>query len=402
MAPLQASNRGSPIWLPPPEIVSGAHQSVCFRGELRRSIAPASAIIHDRGIGAFSHASGHARCRSRCGTASHHRLGKEQNVSAHALTARRITVARIEDAARAIDPVFLNTPQWICEPLAEELGVRVALKAETLNPIRSFKGRGADWLVQNLPPGSALMCASAGNFGQAMAYACRKRDVPLTVYAAESANPLKIARMRAMNARVVLAGEDFDSAKALAKEEAARTGVRFIEDSRDPEPTEGAGTMALEWLTFPEQIDALFIPLGNGAMLAGMATIIKAKQPRTSVIAVAATGAPAMVESLQTGRLVTHERIDTIADGIGVRVPVPDALSDLAGLVDEFVLVPDEFTLQAMRLLHRHAGLVAEPSGAVGLAGIMQERERLHGQTAGTVICGGNLTPAQMAEWLHE
>src|SRR3954447_22138696 len=76
---------------------------------------------------------------------------------------RRITLERIEAAARAIDPIFLHTSQWVCEPLAEELGARVALKAETLNPIRSFKGRGADWLVRNLPPGIALMCASAGN-----------------------------------------------------------------------------------------------------------------------------------------------------------------------------------------------------------------------------------------------
>ena len=130
--------------------------------------------------------------------------------------ARRITLERIEAAAQAIDPVFLHTPQWVCEPLGEELGARVVLKAEILNPIRSFKGRGADWLVHSLPSGISLMCASAGNFGQAMAYACRARGVPLTVYAAEQANPLKIARMRAMGARVVLAGEDFDAAKALA------------------------------------------------------------------------------------------------------------------------------------------------------------------------------------------
>jgi threonine dehydratase len=313
---------------------------------------------------------------------------------------RRITLDRIQTAAQAIDPVFLHTPQWVCEPLGDELGVRVALKAETLNPIRSFKGRGADWLVQNLPPGAALMCASAGNFGQAMAYACRARGVPLTVYAAESANPLKIERMRAMEAEVVLSGEDFDSAKAHAREYAAREGIRFVEDSRDPEPTEGAGTMALEWLDFPECLDALLIPLGNGAMLAGMATVIKAHLPQTRVVAVAATGAPAMVESLQSGRMVSHERIETIADGIGVRLPVPEALTDLTGLVDDSILVPDDLIVEAMRLLHRHAGLVAEPSGVVGLAGVMQDPARFRGQTVGTVICGGNLTPEQMQSWL--
>ncbi|MFN8590015.1 MAG: pyridoxal-phosphate dependent enzyme [Thermomicrobiales bacterium] len=315
---------------------------------------------------------------------------------------RRITIERIEAAARAIDPVFRDTPQWICEPLGAELGARVALKAELLNPIRSFKGRGADWLVQNLPRGTELMCASAGNFGQAMAYACRAHGVPLTVYAAESANPLKIARMRAMNATVVLAGEDFDAAKEIARAEAARRGVRFVEDSRDPEPTEGAGTIGLEWASFPERLDALFVPLGNGAMLAGIATVIKMRLPQTRVVAVSAAGAPAMVESLQSGRLIRHERIFTIADGIGVRVPVAEALADLAGLVDEFVLVPDELILDAMRLLHRHAGVVTEPSGAAGLAGILNQANRVQGQTVGTVLCGGNLTPAQMREWLRD
>jgi threonine dehydratase len=140
---------------------------------------------------------------------------------------RRIALERIEAAARAIDPVFLHTPQWVCEPLGEELGARVALKAEILNPIRSFKGRGADWLVQNLPPGVSLICASAGNFGQAMAYACRARGVPLTVYAAEQANPLKIARMRAMGARVVLANHSVSQVASTLRERDARANHRL-------------------------------------------------------------------------------------------------------------------------------------------------------------------------------
>ena len=344
-----------------------------------------------------------SRSAMSLGTVSGGRAGSPMPViDVDAGRARRISVGRIEAAARAIDPIFRNTAQWVCEPLGDELGARIALKAETLNPIRSFKGRGADWLVQNLPPGTSLMCASAGNFGQAMAFACRARGVPLTVYAAESANPLKVERMRAMDARVVLAGQDFDAAKALAREDSVHKNIRFVEDSRDPEPTEGAGTIGLEWLAFPEQLDALLVPLGNGAMLAGIATAIKARRPEIAVVAVGAAGVPAMVESLQSGRMVSHDRIDTIADGIGVRVPVPEALADLQGLVDELILVPDELILRAMRLLHRHAGVVAEPSGAAGVAGVMQERERFAGKTIGTVICGGNLTPAQMREWLDE
>ncbi|MGH6959115.1 MAG: threonine ammonia-lyase, partial [Dongiaceae bacterium] len=251
--------------------------------------------------------------------------------------APRLSLDRIAEAAAVIDPLFRDSPQLECEPLSRALGAGLVLKVETLNPIRSFKGRGAHYYVRRLADRTPLVVPSAGNFGQGLAHAARVRGIPITVFAAETANPLKVARMRAMAATVVLAGDDFDAAKALAKDEADRQGLRFIEDSRDPEPTEGAGTMALEWLSFPERLDALFIPLGNGAMLAGMATVIKARLPQTAVIAVAATGAPAMVESLQSGQRVIHERIETIADGIGVRIPVPEALTDLAGLVDEFV-----------------------------------------------------------------
>ncbi len=312
----------------------------------------------------------------------------------------RITLDRILAAAAAIDPVFLNTPQFLNEPLSDVLGAQVTLKVETVNPIRSFKGRGATWLTANLTDRAPLMCASAGNFGQAMAYACRAADVPLTVYASVNANPLKIERMRALGATMVLAGEDFDGAKAIGKAAAAAQGTRFVEDSLDPEPTEGAGTMAVELAASDAEFDALIVPLGNGAMLAGVATAMKALRPKTKIIAVQSTGAPAMTESLISGTLVTHEKIDTIADGIGVRSPVPQALEDLRGLVDEFLLVPDTTTLKAMRLLHQHAGLVVEPSGAIGLGAVVEHGSVFAGRRVATIICGGNLTNEQIASWI--
>lgn len=307
---------------------------------------------------------------------------------------------RIEQAARTVDPVFLHTPQFVCEPLSDELGLRVALKVETLNPIRSFKGRGADFTVSRLPDDARPICASAGNFGQAMAYACRKRGLPLTIYASTKANPLKIERMRALGANVVLHGEDFDAAKLEAKRVAAERGMLMIEDSLEPGTAEGAGTMGLELLTFSEPIASLVVPLGNGAMLAGIARVMKARSPQTRVIAVQSVGAPAMVESLRTGTMVVHERIATIADGIGVRVPVPEALGDLDGLVDDTVLVQEESIVRGMRLLHQHAGIVAEPSGAVGIAALLEQPERFRAGLAATIVCGGNLTVDQMREWL--
>lgn len=163
----------------------------------------------------------------------------------------RLSLERIEQAARIIDPVFLHSPQFVCEPLGDELGVRLVLKIETLNPLRSFKGRGADYCISQLPADARLVCASAGNFGQAMAYACRKRSLALTVYASVNANPFKVERMRALGANVVLHGEDFDAAKIEARRFASQSGARMIEDSLDPATGEGRARSGLNSSRFP-------------------------------------------------------------------------------------------------------------------------------------------------------
>lgn len=312
----------------------------------------------------------------------------------------RLSLEHIAQAMQIIDPVFLNTPQYRLEPLEAQLGCRLVIKVETLTPIRSFKGRGASLFVSQVAPGNTLVCASAGNFGQAMAYACRARGVRLIVYASVNANPLKIERMRALGAEVRLHGEDFDAAKLEAKRFAAQSGTRMVEDSLEPATGEGAGTMAVELLRWPEPFDAVLVALGNGAMLTGVGRWIKAHAPNTEVIGVAARGAPAMEESWRSGKIVAHERIDTIADGIGVRVPVPEAVADMRGTVDDVLLVGDDTTITAMKLLHQHAGIVVEPSGAVGVAALLENRARFAGRLVATIICGGNLTPQQIAQWL--
>lgn len=315
----------------------------------------------------------------------------------------RLSLSRIEEASHVVDPVFLQTPQFLSEPLSEVLGLRLVVKIETLNPIRSFKGRGADFFVSGLADArnaGPLVCASAGNFGQAMAYACRKHGLPLIVYAAVSANPLKVERMRSFGAEVRQVGDDFDAAKLAAKGFAAEHGLAMVEDGKQPEFSEGAGTIGVELLGYPETFDALLIPLGNGALLTGIARWVKAHRPETRVIGVSAAGAPAMERSWRTGQVVELDRIATIADGIGVRVPIPEAVADMRGLVDDVLLIDDAPMLEAMRLAHRPVGIVLEPAGAAGLAGALAYRDRFAGQTVGTVLCGGNLTPEQMAAWL--
>jgi threonine dehydratase len=316
---------------------------------------------------------------------------------------KRLSLGRIEEAARCIDPVFLGSPQYEAEILGGELGLRLVCKVETANPIRSFKGRGTDYLLHRLGDEAwRLVCASAGNFGQGLAYAARKRNVPLTVFAAQSASPAKVDSMRRLGAEVRLGGEDFDEAKSAARALAESEGWRFVEDGREVEIAEGAGTIALELFRWPDPFDALLVPLGNGALLSGVGTWMKAHAPSTELIGVCAEGAPAMALSLREGVMRTTEKVDTIADGIAVRVPVEEALSDLSGVVDNVLLVDDETMVRAMRLLFWKMGLVVEPAGTAGVAALLAHRERFAGALVATPLCGSNLTGQQVRRWLLE
>lgn len=313
----------------------------------------------------------------------------------------RLKTANIEEALGLIDPVFLNTPQFCSDVLGSILGCKLLLKIETLNPIRSFKGRGGSYFVASLFESSKLVCASAGNFGQAMAYACRSKNIPLIVFASVNANPLKVDRIRALGGEVRLVGQDFDAAKLAAKEFAAQFGFRMVEDGLEPATGEGAGTIAVELLRWREKFDVILTPLGNGALLTGMGLWVKTHSPGTKMIGVAASGAPAMAESWRKGGIIQHPSINTIADGIAVRVPIPEVVWDMRECVDDIILVDDDSILQAMKLIHCHTGLAVEPSGAVGVAAILKNPERFANQLAAVILCGSNLTSDQMDRWLR-
>ena len=313
-----------------------------------------------------------------------------------------ISVDRIAEAAEAIDRVFRDTPQYVSEPLRARLGVTVVLKVETVNPIRSFKGRGADYLLERVgSQPSGFVCASAGNFGQGMAYAARKRGMRLTVFAAVTANSLKVDRMRALGANVILAGQDFDEAKENALRHATETGAFYVEDGLLGPIAEGAGTIASELGRMGDPLDACVVPLGNGSLINGMGSWLKRFSPSTTVIAVCPAGAPAMFMSWNAGTPMSTAAIDTIADGIAVRVPVPEALEIMHSAVDEVMLVSDPEILEAMRWLHRDEGLVVEPAGAAGIAAVAKLRGKLAGKRVAVPLTGGNVTEEQVRTWLY-
>src|SRR5258706_1269730 len=300
----------------------------------------------------------------------------------------RLSLARIELAATLIDPLFRDTPQYDCEPLSQELGAALTLKIETITPLRSFKGRGSDFFAHEHAArlaGRTLVCASAGNFGQAMAWVCRARGWPLVVFASTAANPLKIERMRSLGAEVRLAGADFDAAKQEALRFCEEGAACFVEDGREAAIAEGAGTIARELLS-SQRFDTLLVPLGNGALLTGVGRWTKAHAPQVRVIGVSAAGADAMAASWRAGACIERERAETIADGIAVRVPVPEAVIDMQGTVDDVLLVSEDAIRRAMRLLFVHAGLVVEPAGAAGVAAVL-EHPMLRGSRLATGLC---------------
>lgn len=314
----------------------------------------------------------------------------------------RLELDRIRAAAVAIDPVFLNSPLYECAPLGEALDCSITLKVETLNPVRSFKGRGTETVMSSLSVGEsapAAVCASAGNLGQALAYSGAQRGIPVTVVAAATANPGKIARIEALGATVRLEGDDIEHARVLARRVAKQEGAYLVEDSLDVSTCHGAGTIGLELLE-RDQPDTLLIALGGGAMASGVGYVARSLAPDVEVIAIQPAGAPAMALSWRKGSIVETDTIDTIADGVAGRCPIPEVLEDLLVVIDDVVLVSEDSIKAGMRLLYRNAGLVVEPSAALGVAAVLEDRERFAGRRVATIICGSNIMPSDFERWV--
>jgi threonine dehydratase len=198
--------------------------------------------------------------------------------------------------------------------------------------------------------------------------------------------------MRRLGARVTLVDGDFDVARQCAADSAQRHGWTLVEDGNDPPLAEGAATIAVELTAAGHRIDYLLVPAGNGSLAAGVAAWVKAVAPSTRVIAVGAAGAPATAQAWRTGHSTAHtDPTTTIAEGLAARVPARRAVEAMRATVDDFVLVDDQQLLQAMRLLLRSTGLLAEPSGAAAVAAALAMRQQLAGTTTALVITGSNI-----------
>ncbi|MFD5751519.1 threonine/serine dehydratase [Streptomyces sp. NPDC127033] len=314
----------------------------------------------------------------------------------------RLDTARIRAARRVIDPVFLDTPLYRCEALEPGLGCAVSIKLETANPVRSFKARGTEVVASLLACGAsrAVVCASAGNLGQALAWSGRGRGLDVTVVASRSATRAKLDRIRAWGARLELVDGDHEAARERAAAIARYDGIRLVEDSLDIETCEGAATIGLELVDTAPSFDTVLIALGGGALATGVGHVVKALAPEVEMICVQPLGAPAMTHSWRRRRVVTTDATDTIADGVAGRCPIPAVLDDLLLVADDAVLVQEASIIAAMRMLLDHAGLVVEPSAALGIAAVLEDRDRFAGRHVVTVVCGSNVDVDAYRRWV--
>ncbi|WP_410617039.1 threonine/serine dehydratase [Amycolatopsis sp. lyj-109] len=310
----------------------------------------------------------------------------------------RLDLARIRAARQVIDPVFLDTPLYRCEALEPVLGCAVSIKLETANPVRSFKGRGTEVVVSGLA--GAAVCASAGNLGQALAWSGRGRGLDVTVVASRHATAAKLERIRALGARLELVDGDHELARERAAAIARRDGIRLVEDSLDLETCEGAATIGLELVAAAPSFDAVLIALGGGALATGVGHVVRSEAPGAEVVCVQPAGAPAMTRSWHARRVVTTGPTHTIADGVAGRRPIPEVLADLLVVADDAVLVAEASIIAGMRLLLEHAGLVVEPSAALGIAAILEDRDRFAGRHVVTIVCGGNVDLTAYRGWV--
>jgi threonine dehydratase len=295
-----------------------------------------------------------------------------------------LSLERIEAAVDEIDPVFLNTPQFVSDQLSEELNRQIVVKVETLNPIGSFKGRGTSLVGRELDPSLTWVTATAGNFGQGLAYAAGARGASAHIFVGRDAPDGKVARMRALGAEVEVAELSEPAAREYAD---ADEGRQLVVDGLHPAIAEGAGTIGVE-LGATHPVDTAVIQLGDGALITGVARWLKSRWPDTRIVGVCASGAPAMAESFAAGRPISVTGEGTIAGALAITDPVPESFARIVELVDEVVLVDEEEIRAAMSLIADATGVLVEPAGAAGVAAVARHQEALSGERVAVLLTG--------------
>jgi len=303
---------------------------------------------------------------------------------------QKILTARVYDVA--IETSLEPAPR-----LSERLGNTVLLKREDQQPVFSFKLRGAYNKMAHLSAAQlkrGVICASAGNHAQGVALSARRLGCTAVIVMPVTTPALKIDAVRALGGEVVLHGDSYSDAHVHALELERARGLTFVHPFDDPDVIAGQGTIAMEILRQHQgAIDAVFVAIGGGGLVSGIAAYIKAVRPEIAVIGVQTTDSDAMTRSVRAGKRVQLAEVGLFSDGTAVKLVGVETFRLTRELVDDFILVDTDAVCAAIKDVFQETRSILEPAGALGVAAIKQyvEQHRVKGQTFIAITCGANM-----------
>ncbi len=308
-----------------------------------------------------------------------------------------IPIQKILAAQQRLKSIVVHTPLMKNYNLSERYDCEISLKREDMQVVRSFKIRGAYNKIASLDQSDlkkGVICASAGNHAQGVAFACNNLKVSGVIYMPTTTPNQKVSKVKHFgngHVEVVLHGDTYDDAQQEALKVAAESDRTFVHPFNDEEVIAGQGTVAVEIMEDNDQpIDYMIVAVGGGGLISGIGSYMKSVSPSTKIIAVEAMGAPAMERSLKAGELVTLEEIDSFADGIAVKSVGERTYGIAKHVIDKIVTVPEGKICSTILQLYNDEAIVVEPAGAIGVAALDEIKEEIKGKHVVVVLCGGN------------
>jgi threonine dehydratase len=306
-----------------------------------------------------------------------------------------ISLSDIREAQKAIAPYITCTPLVHSVYLSRLCSGHVFLKLENQQITNSFKARGAFYKLLHLTRREkrlGIITASAGNHGQAVAYAAKKLGLPARIVVPTTTPHVKVDGIRRWGADLVLSGDCYDEAEAKAKELAKKDGCAYISPYNDELIIAGHGTVGLEIAEALSNLDAIIVPVGGGGLISGVSIAAKGVKPAVEIIGVQSEASPVMYESLKAGRIVEAPKAKTIAEGLSGGIEEGALTFEIAKqCIDRMLLVKEATIRHAVSLLCLHEKMVVEGSGAAAIAPILEDRALFKGKTVACVMTGGNI-----------
>ena len=314
----------------------------------------------------------------------------------------------VEDILRAyhlLKDVVTHTPLQLNERLSEKYGCHVYIKREDLQYVRSFKLRGAYFKikkVESIARKQGIICASAGNHAQGVAYACAQLGINGKIYMPQTTPKQKVNQVRMFGkdqVEIILAGDTFDESSAYAVEAAEQDGRIFIHPFNDHDIIAGQATVAVEIMNdIEEPIDFVFASIGGGGLMSGLSTYIKNVSPHTRMIGVEPAGAASMKAAFENEGITTLASIDKFVDGAAVQCVGQHTYTICRTYVEDIVAVPEGKVCTTILELYNQHAIIAEPAGALSIAALDFYKEQIKGKNVVCVISGGNNDIGRMQE----